>query len=135
MNEPPGGGDSPHRDSAAVLGDERMRITVSGRRADVPEALRDYVTSKASKLDRYYDRLHSVEIVFDQVAGDPFVEVIASGDHHNTFVAKEQHADAYAAADQALKELEGQLRRHKEKHRNRKHTGGRDDKQVLGETP
>lgn len=112
-----------------------MRITVTGRHTDLPDGFKSYVQEKAEKLDRYYDRLHSVEIVVDQEAGNQFVEIIASGDHHNTFVAKEKHADAYAAADQALKELEGQLRRHKEKHRNRKHLGGRDDKQTMGDVP
>lgn len=109
-----------------------MQIKVTGRHTDVPDALRDYATEKAGKLDRYYDRVQSVDVVFDQNAGKFHCEVIARADHHMTFVAKEAHAEAFAALDISVKELERQLARHKEKHRNRKHSGAaRSDQEPL----
>lgn len=110
-----------------------MRITVTGRHMDVNEAVRSYAEEKASKLSRYYDRLQSVEVIFDHQAGHHFCEVIAKGDHHTTFVAKERHADLQASLDVALKELERQLTRHKEKFRNRKHMVGPGEREPLAD--
>lgn len=99
-----------------------MRITVSGRHMDVSDSLRAYAEEKSGKLERFYDRVHSVEVVFDVDAGKPRCEVIARADHQMTFVARESHTEIYAALDASVRDLERQLTRHKEKHRNRKHT-------------
>jgi putative sigma-54 modulation protein len=103
-----------------------MRITVSGRHMEVSESLKSYVQEKAGKLDRFYDRVQNVEVVFNQEAGAHHCELIATADHHTTFVARESHADAFASLDAAVKDLERQLNRHKEKFRNRKHLTGED---------
>ena len=100
-----------------------MQITISGRHMDVNEGRRTYATDKAEKLSKYYDRLMSVDVVFDVEAGKPNVEIIARADHHTSFVAKHQDSDPYATLDHVVKELESQLRKHKEKFRNRKHPG------------
>jgi len=108
-----------------------MRITVSGRHMSVSDKLKTYATEKSGKLDRYYDRVQSVEVVFDK-ASDHFVcEVIAKADHQMTFVAKEQREEPYAAFDIAVKELERQLTRHKEKFRNRKHPGRGTEREPM----
>ena len=112
-----------------------MRITVSGRHTDLGAALKQYASEKAEKLSHFYDRLLSVEVVFDQQAGRYSVEIIATADHHVNFIARYADADAYKSVDAAAKELEGQLRRHKEKFRNRKHLVRREDKHAAGEGP
>ncbi|MBN2559961.1 MAG: ribosome-associated translation inhibitor RaiA [Phycisphaerae bacterium] len=109
-----------------------MRITVTGRRTDVSEALKAYANQKASKLERFYDRVQSVEIVFDVDAGKQRCEIIAKADHAMTFVAREDHVEPYASLDAAVKDLERQLTRHKERFRNRKHLAGRNDREPLG---
>ncbi len=101
-----------------------MRITVSGRHTEVPDRLKVYAEEKAAKLERFYDRVQTVEVVFGQEASHHLCEIIAKADHHTTFVAKEKHADAYASLDASVKDLERQLSRHKEKFRNRKHPDG-----------
>ena len=98
-----------------------MDIKVSSRHTDVPEAVRSYVREKAEKLDRYYDRLMSVDVVMDVQGDRQIVEMIARADHKLQFVAKHEDAELYATIDHVAKELEAQLRKHKEKHRNRKH--------------
>lgn len=113
-----------------------LQVTVTGRRKDVDEALRSYAGQKVSKLQRYYDRVHSVDVVFDAEATSHRCEVIAKADHHMTFVAREEHADAYASLDAAVRDLERQLKRHKEKFRNRKHLTGRPDRErTSGSAP
>lgn len=109
-----------------------MNITVSGRHVDVPPPLKTYAEEKCGKLERFYDRVQTVEIVFDMEAGKNRCEVIARADHHTTFVAKESHDDAYASLDAAVRDLERQLTRHKEKHRNRKHLTDGSSHEPLG---
>ncbi len=112
-----------------------IRITVSGRHMDVRDALKSYASEKAGKLERFYDRVQSVEIVFDKQANSHRCEMIAKADHHTSFVAKEEHDDPYAALDATVKDLERQITRHKEKQRNRKHPTGLPDKGFLAPSP
>ena len=53
--------------------------------------------------------------------GHHTAEIIVRIDGTQPFVASEQHEDVYAAMDLLLDKIERQLRRHKEKLRNRKH--------------
>lgn len=112
-----------------------IRITVSGRHMEVSDALKSYANEKAGKLERFYDRVHGVEIVFDKQAINHRCEIVATADHHTSFVAKEEHEDPYAALDASVKDLERQITRHKEKRRNRKHPDGLPDKGILGPSP
>ena len=108
--------------SRSIRSEKRpMRITVSGRHTEIPDQLKIYSQEKAAKLERFYDRVQTVEIVFSQEASKHVCEIIAAADHHTTFIAKEMLTDAFAALDASVKDLERQLSRHKEKFRNRKH--------------
>ena len=104
-----------------------MQIKVIGRHVDVSDALKSYANEKASKFERFYDRVQSAEIVFDVEGPLHRCDIIVRGDHHMTFVAKEEHETAQGAFDLAEHDLERQLNRHKEKFRNRKHSGGREE--------
>ena len=109
-----------------------MNMTVTGRHVDVPAALKSYAEEKSAKFERFYDRVQSVEIVFDLEAGKSRCEIIVRADRQTTFVAKEIHDDAYASLDAAVRDLERQLTRHKEKHRNRKHLTDGSSREPLG---
>lgn len=109
-----------------------IRITVCGRHMDLSERLKTYAEEKAGKLERFYDRVQTVEVVFDKQNLTHKCEIIVKADHHQTFVAKEEHEEPYAALDAVVKDLERQLRRHKEKFRNRKHPDGVLEKEPLG---
>ncbi|QDV90006.1 Ribosome hibernation promoting factor [Phycisphaerae bacterium RAS2] len=100
-----------------------MQVTVSARHMEVSQKLREYAEEKAQKFPHFYDRVLSAEIVFDVEGIRHRCDIIVRGDHHTTFVAKEEHENPYAAFDAAEKDLERQLNRHKERHRNRKHPG------------
>jgi len=109
-----------------------IRITVSSRHVDLSDRLKTYAEEKAGKLEKFYDRVQTVEVVFDKQNLAHKCEIIVKADHHQTFVAKEENEDPYAALDATVKDLERQLRRHKEKFRNRKHPDGVSDKEPLG---
>jgi putative sigma-54 modulation protein len=98
-----------------------MQITVSGRHMGVSEALNSYCRQKAERLVRFFDRIQSIEVILEGRNGLHFVEMIVHSDRAQPFVAREQHEDAYAAVDLMLDKVERQIRRHKEKLRNRKH--------------
>jgi len=98
-----------------------MRITVSGRHMGVSDALRRYCEEKAERLARFYDRIQSIELILDGHDGQHFAEIIVHSDGTQPFVASEQHGDAFAAVDLLMDKVERQIRRHKERIRNRKH--------------
>ena len=98
-----------------------MQIVVSGRHVPVEDDVKRYATEKAEKLLKFYDRIQSIEVVFDRQAGQRCIEVIVTADHKHTFVGREVSSDLRTATDLVVDKLERQLTRHKEKHRNRKH--------------
>lgn len=104
-----------------------MQVRVTGRHMGVSEDVKVYCRDKADRLTRFYDRISQIEVVLDGNSGRHSAEMIVHAEGADPFVAKEQHDDLYAAVDLVLEKVEGQLRRHKEKHRNRKHMVRRDE--------
>ena len=100
-----------------------MKITVSGRHMEVTPALKQYAEQKAAKLEKYYDLIHDIEVIFDAGKTATAVEMIATAEHKNTFVARHHEGDAYACIDGCMHKLERQIHEHKDKFRNRKHSG------------
>ena len=98
-----------------------MQITVSGRHMTVDDAVQTYCVEKMGLLERYYDRISAVEVVLDTHAGSHYAEIIVHSDGTPPFVASEEQTDMYAAIDLLRDKIERQLKRHKEKLRNRKH--------------
>lgn len=98
-----------------------MRVTVTGRHMNVSDSLKQYGIQKSEKLDRFYDRIQSIDLVIDGHDGVHTAEIIVHADGTHPFVASEEQADAYAALDLLMDKIERQLSRHKERLRNRKH--------------
>ncbi len=98
-----------------------MQVRITGRHMGVSEGLRTYCEQKAQRLERYFNRVREAEVILDGVDGRHQVEMVVHADGAGPFVARCEHADAYAAVDLALDKLERQLRDHKERLRNRKH--------------
>ena len=97
-----------------------MNIVVKGRHMDVTDAIRQYALAKADKLPKYYDKME----------GDrPVAEIVVQAKRKSTFVATHRDEDMYACIDQCLHKIAEQLRRHKDKVRDRQappHSGGLD---------
>lgn len=99
-----------------------MQTIITGRHMGITDALKEYCTDKAERLPRFLDRVQSIEVVLDGKDGLHTAEVIVhAAGTHGPFVASEQHEDSFAAVDLVMDKIEEQLRRYKEKHRNRKH--------------
>jgi putative sigma-54 modulation protein len=98
---------------------------------DVSPALKTYAEQKANKLVKYYDRIQEIEVVFDAAKDRTRVEMIVNAEHKNMFIAHHDQGDAYACVDGCMDKLERQLTEHKERFRNRKHSGV-EDKRLRG---
>ncbi len=96
-----------------------MNIVVKARHMDVTDAMRQYVENKASRLTRYYNGLKSVEVTLDVEADKPLAEIVVMATRKSTFVATHRDDDMYGCIDQCLHKISEQLRRHKDKIRDR----------------
>ena len=96
-----------------------MNITIEARHMEVTDAIRQYAESKVEKLPKYYDNIQSIEVVVDMDGGQPSVEIIVQASRKNTFVAHHRDADLYASIDECVDKMAQQLRRHKDKVRDR----------------
>ena len=90
-----------------------MNIVVKARHMDATDAIRQYVETKVSKLPRFYDNVHTIDVTLDVEADKPSVEIVVSAKRKHTFVAKHRDDDMYACVDQCLHKLSEQLRRYK----------------------
>ncbi|MCP4247633.1 MAG: ribosome-associated translation inhibitor RaiA [bacterium] len=98
-----------------------MQISVTGRHVNVTQEVKTYAEEKAGKLPRFYDRVQAIEVILDHEGDNFTVDMIVSAEGKNHFIAHEAGPDMFALIDLIVDKLERQLRRHKERFRNRKH--------------
>lgn len=91
-----------------------MQITVSGHHIDVTPALRDYVTTKLSKLQRHFDNItnSAVTLTVEKLVHKAEATVHVAG---ADLFALSESSDMYAAIDALTDKLDRQLIKHKEK--------------------
>jgi len=99
-----------------------LEVQLTARHVDVTEELREYLNEKASRLTRFYDRIHEIEAVVEQESEQIRFEMIVRADRKHTFVASLTGPDTFALIDGVTDKLERQLKDYKEKNRN--HKGG-----------
>lgn len=98
-----------------------MQLSVTGRHVEITDSMRTYAEEKTAKLDRYYDRIESCDLIVDREANMFRVELVLHADHRHTFVAQVDAGDYYESIDLTIDKMQRQLSKHKEKFRNRKH--------------
>ena len=93
-----------------------MQMTISGHHLDLTDPIRDYVTTKLSKLERHYEQITSTSVILsvDKLQQIAEATVHVSG---GELFANAEHEDLYAAIDALTDKLDRQLIKHKEKHR------------------
>jgi putative sigma-54 modulation protein len=95
-----------------------MQLDVSGHHVDVTEALRDYVKSKFSRLQRHFDIATHAHVILTVEKLDQRAEATVHVSGGNLF-ADAVDGDMYAAIDALADKLDRQLKRHKEKNTDR----------------
>ena len=106
-----------------------MQITISGRNLEISPAIRDYIQTKAAKLEEFFKSIQKVEVILE-------ARKISDNDRshvaelriwlagNKNIQASEGAKDIYAAFDLALQEAKRQVERHKEKHLDEKRRRG-----------
>jgi putative sigma-54 modulation protein len=101
-----------------------VQINISARHGHLSAETQDKIRDKLDKLRRLYDRISAIEATVDlenQEARQ--VELRVSVERNDNFVSSEDAASVMAALDGAIHKIEQQLRKHKDKRRDRRSQG------------
>ena len=94
-----------------------VQINISTRHGHVSAETRQWITAKLEKLPRLYERLTAAQVTIDLEREDNRkVEMRLSAEHADDFVATAESGDLLGLIDTAVRKLEQQLRKHKEKY-------------------
>lgn len=97
-----------------------MQINITGHRFDVTPALRAFTKEKFDRLERHYDHITAINVVFDVEKLRQIAEatiLVAKGELH----ASSEAEDMYSAIDTLVDKLNRQLIKHKEKIHDHRH--------------
>ncbi len=98
-----------------------MQTNISARHGHLSTSTQQRITEKVEKLNRYFDRLTSIQVTVDLEHREMLaVEVRVSVEHSEALVAADQSAEVMSALDGALHKIEQQIRRHKDKRTERR---------------
>lgn len=92
-----------------------MNLHLSGHHVDVSPAMREYITTKLSRITRHFDHVIDVNVI---VSVDKLKQKIEANVHlRGKDIFVESHdGDMYAAIDSLVDKLDRQIIKHKEKH-------------------
>jgi ribosomal subunit interface protein len=88
-----------------------MRVQITARRCEIPDALRARTEAVVQKLSKYDARVSAAEIVFEEERHNKKAEGVLSVDRDEAVVASAEAADFPAALDQLVDRLAKILRR------------------------
>lgn len=86
-----------------------MKIKIAGRHTDASPALRDYVIEKTEALERFFDRIISVDVVLSVEKERQIADFHAHLTNRKRINAREESTDMYASIDKAVDRLKRQL--------------------------
>ena len=94
-----------------------MQITISARHGHLSDQTQQKITEKTEKLRKFFDRITAIEVTVDLEHRETTVdvEIRASAEHTDGFIARDKAAELFAALDGAVHKVEQQLRKHKER--------------------
>ncbi|MCK5247140.1 ribosome-associated translation inhibitor RaiA [Candidatus Bipolaricaulota bacterium] len=86
-----------------------MKIKIAGRHTGASPALRDYVIEKTEALERFFDRIVSVDVVLSVERERQIADFHAHLTNRKRINAREESTDMYASIDKAIDRLKRQL--------------------------
>lgn len=91
-----------------------MRVQIRGRNIEVTDALKEYISKRLGKLDKYIDNLGEAQIALSVVRGFHRIEVTIP---INGMILRGEEStdDMYASADLVVEKLEKQIEKYKGK--------------------
>lgn len=91
-----------------------MQINFTGHKVEVTPALKAMTQKKFDKLERHFDRITSISVIFDVEKLRQKAEatiLFPKGQVH----ASSESEDMYTSIDELVEKLDKQLKKHKEK--------------------
>jgi len=86
-----------------------MKIKIAGRHTDASGALRSYVVEKTEALERFFDRIISVDVVLSVEKERQIADFHAHLTNRKVISAREESTDMYASIDRSIARLKRQL--------------------------
>lgn len=90
-----------------------MDIRINTRNVDINDTLKDYMESKMSKLEKFFSKILDSQVVISFNRGRYTVEVTSNA-NGVVMRGEDRDSDMRKAFDKALKNIERQVKRHKE---------------------
>lgn len=97
-----------------------MNLHMTGHHLEITPALRDYVTSKLTRINRHFDHVIDVNMIMSVEKLNQKVEANVHLSGKDIFV-ESTDSDMYAAIDLLVDKLDRQIIKHKEKFQVGKH--------------
>ncbi|HVW65969.1 MAG TPA: ribosome-associated translation inhibitor RaiA [Nitrosospira sp.] len=91
-----------------------MNLNLTGHHVEITPAMRDYVTSKLSKITRHFDHVIDVTVILSVEKLKQKAEANVHVRGKDIFVETDD-ADMYASIDSLVDKLDRQILKHKEK--------------------
>jgi len=110
-----------------------MQTSVTFKNIDPSENLKSYVSEKLDRFDKYLDNPAEASVVLTVEKFRHIAEINIAGDKL-TITGSEQTNDMYAAIDMALDKLEKQIKKSKQKIRDRRSASKNRNRSLLEET-
>ena len=93
-----------------------MQITLSVRRGSISSPNMEKIQAKVEKLARFYDRISSAEVVIDlENRNNPELSLLLKVEPKKELIVQSQAGEFFASLDEALKKMEQQLKKFKER--------------------
>lgn len=97
-----------------------MQITFTGRHLQITDDMRGFVERRAKKLEGAFNFLHELQVVIELEKTRYFAELTLLA-RKAAFHARIETHDVFESLDTALNRIESQVRRHKERMKDRRH--------------
>ncbi|HET9576757.1 MAG TPA: ribosome-associated translation inhibitor RaiA [Usitatibacter sp.] len=100
-----------------------MNLQLTGRHVEITPAIRDYVVSKLTRIERHFDHVIDVNVIMTVEKLDQRIDVnvhLSGKDIH----VQAHDEDMYAAIDGLIDKLDRQVIRHKERFQVNRHASG-----------
>lgn len=91
-----------------------MNIRITGRHIEATPEVRSFIEKKVEKLGRYFEKIHEVSVVLDQVKYRNVVEMVVKAGHI-TVQSTEENTDLLIAFDRVLNKVQRQLKKQKQR--------------------
>lgn len=100
-----------------------MQVNITGNRIEITQALRNYIENKCERLERHFDQLIHIHIVLSVEKMRQKAEATLHLSGANVFASAEDE-DMYAALDDLTDKLDRQIKKHREKLTDHRHSEG-----------